>query len=101
MAVAPEMFDEKHALGALQLAEKVLRSPLGMKTLDPNDMRYQPNYDNSDDSTDASVAKGFNYHNVCILLLMRSKEDQQPSRDLNGDGHLATFCGRICISTPG
>ncbi|KIY52794.1 glycoside hydrolase family 13 protein [Fistulina hepatica ATCC 64428] len=63
MTVAPELFDEKHALGALRLADKVLRAPLGMKTLDPSDMRYRPNYDNSDDSTDAAIAKGLNYHN--------------------------------------
>jgi glycogen debranching enzyme len=64
MTVAPELFDEKHALGALRLADEVLRSPLGMKTLDPNDMQYRPYYDNSNDSSDPSVAKGRNYHNV-------------------------------------
>ncbi|KAF8159702.1 glycoside hydrolase family 13 protein [Crassisporium funariophilum] len=63
MTVAPEMFDEKHALGALQLADQVLRGPLGMKTLDPRDLQYRPNYDNSNDSTDAAIAKGLNYHN--------------------------------------
>ncbi|KAF8202559.1 glycoside hydrolase family 13 protein [Pholiota molesta] len=31
MTVAPELFDERHALGALQLADQVLRAPLGMK----------------------------------------------------------------------
>jgi glycogen debranching enzyme len=64
MTVAPEMFDDRHALGALQLADQVLRAPLGMKTLDPNDLQYRPNYDNSNDSDDPSVAKGLNYHNV-------------------------------------
>ncbi|CAA7267401.1 unnamed protein product [Cyclocybe aegerita] len=63
MTVAPELFDEKHALGALQLADQVLRGPLGMKTLDPSDMQYRPIYDNSNDSDDASIAKGLNYHN--------------------------------------
>ncbi|KZP16628.1 glycoside hydrolase family 133 protein [Athelia psychrophila] len=63
MTVAPELFDEKHALGALQLADKVLRSPLGMATLDPSDMQYRPQYDNSNDTTDAAIAKGLNYHN--------------------------------------
>lgn len=67
MTVAPELFDEEHALGALQLADKVLRSPLGMKTLDPNDMQYRPYYDNSNDGTDAAIAKGLNYHNVGIF----------------------------------
>jgi glycogen debranching enzyme len=65
MTVAPELFDPKHGLKALQLVDKVLRSPLGMKTLDPMDLQYRPNYDNSNDSTDASIAKGLNYHNVC------------------------------------
>jgi glycogen debranching enzyme len=68
MVVAPEMFNAKHALGALQLADKVLRSPLGMKTLDPIDLQYRPNYDNSNDDTDAAVAKGLNYHNVGVIV---------------------------------
>ncbi|KAF8074817.1 glycoside hydrolase family 13 protein [Lyophyllum atratum] len=63
MTVAPEMFEKTRALGALKLADDVLRGPLGMKTLDPKDLQYRPNYDNSNDSNDASVAKGFNYHN--------------------------------------
>ncbi|KAF8892098.1 glycoside hydrolase family 13 protein [Infundibulicybe gibba] len=63
MTVAPEMFDGRHALGALQLADRVLRGPLGMKTLDPIDLQYRPIYDNSNDSTDAAIAKGLNYHN--------------------------------------
>jgi glycogen debranching enzyme len=64
MTVAPELFDRKHALGALQLADEVLRSPFGMKTLDPNDLQYRPYYDNSNDSSDPAIAKGLNYHNV-------------------------------------
>jgi glycogen debranching enzyme len=64
MAVAPELFDEEHALGALKIADQVLRGPLGMRTLDPADMQYRPVYDNSNDSTDPSIAKGLNYHNV-------------------------------------
>ncbi|KAF5336183.1 hypothetical protein D9611_006214 [Ephemerocybe angulata] len=63
MTVAPELFVPEHALGALKLADKVLRAPLGMRTLDPIDMQYRPNYDNSNDSDDASIAKGLNYHN--------------------------------------
>lgn len=64
MTVAPELFDERHALGALQLVDKVLRGPLGIKTLDPNDLQYRPVYDNSNDSSDPAIAKGLNYHNV-------------------------------------
>ncbi|KAG6854523.1 hypothetical protein C0991_005435 [Blastosporella zonata] len=63
MTVAPELFDRKRGMSALKLADKVLRGPLGMKTLDPIDLQYRPNYDNSNDSTDASIAKGLNYHN--------------------------------------
>ncbi|VDC00989.1 unnamed protein product [Peniophora sp. CBMAI 1063] len=62
MTVAPELFTPERAIGALQLADKVLRSPLGMKTLDPADMQYRPNYDNSNDSDDPATAKGRNYH---------------------------------------
>ncbi|KAF7796344.1 hypothetical protein EIP86_007521 [Pleurotus ostreatoroseus] len=63
MTVAPELFDAEHALYALQLADKVLRGPLGMKTLDPEDMQYRPYYDNANDGTDPAIAKGLNYHN--------------------------------------
>jgi glycogen debranching enzyme len=69
MTVAPEMFDNQHALNALKLADQVLRGPLGMKTLDPTDQQYRPIYDNANDSYDPAIAKGLNYHNVCFLML--------------------------------
>lgn len=68
MTVAPELFDETHALQALQLADRVLRGPMGMRTLDPSDTQYRPCYDNSNDSEDKAIAKGRNYHNVCASL---------------------------------
>lgn len=66
MTVAPEMFDDHHALGALKLADEILRAPLGMRTLDPSDMQYRPYYDNANDSGDSAIAKGLNYHNVSL-----------------------------------
>ncbi|GAA5876001.1 hypothetical protein JCM3774_002310 [Rhodotorula dairenensis] len=62
MAVAPELFTPELALGALKVLEANLVGPLGVKTLDPADPDYRPNYDNSNDSDDWHVAKGRNYH---------------------------------------
>ncbi|KAJ2121323.1 bifunctional 4-alpha-glucanotransferase/amylo-alpha-1,6-glucosidase [Coemansia sp. RSA 720] len=62
MTVAPELFDPEHAVICLHKISSVLAAPLGMRTLDPRDMRYRPNYDNSNDSSDPLVAQGINYH---------------------------------------
>ncbi|KAI8632263.1 glycoside hydrolase family 133 protein [Xylariaceae sp. FL1651] len=62
MTVAPDLFDPDHAMGALVLADQVLRGPTGMATLDPADLNYRPYYVNSEDSTDFATSKGRNYH---------------------------------------
>lgn len=62
MTVAPELFDPKKAIGALRLADDVIRGPLGMRTLDPSDLNYRPYYINSEDSEDFATSKGRNYH---------------------------------------
>ncbi len=62
MTVAPDLFVPSHALHALALADKVLRGPTGMATLDPEDLNYRPYYNNSEDSTDFATSKGRNYH---------------------------------------
>lgn len=62
MVVAPDLFDPAHALGALEIADKNLRGPTGMATLDPSDMEYHPDYINSDDSNNYQTAHGRNYH---------------------------------------
>ncbi|KAM3077588.1 bifunctional 4-alpha-glucanotransferase/amylo-alpha-1,6-glucosidase [Clarireedia jacksonii] len=62
MTVAPDLFDDAHALQALFLADKVLRGPTGMATLDPADLNYRPYYNNSEDSDDFATSKGRNYH---------------------------------------
>ena len=62
MTVAADLFDPSHAFTALELADRVLRGPTGMATLDPSDMKYRPYYNNSEDSTDFETSKGRNYH---------------------------------------
>ena len=62
MTVAPDLFEPEKALFALSMADKFLRGPIGMATLDPSDFNYRPDYINSDDSDDFHTAKGRNYH---------------------------------------
>ncbi|KAK7951553.1 glycogen debranching enzyme [Apiospora aurea] len=62
MTVAPELFDPNHAMSALIVADKALRGPTGMATLDPADLNYRPYYINSEDSDDFATSKGRNYH---------------------------------------
>ncbi|KAG7661723.1 GDB1 [[Candida] subhashii] len=62
MCAAPELFSPEKALGALRLADKVIRGPVGMRTLDPDDWNYHPYYNNSEDSDNFATSKGRNYH---------------------------------------
>lgn len=62
MTVAPELFDPVHSKRCLNKVEERLAGRIGMKTLDPGDWRYNPYYDNSDDSDDFFKSHGANYH---------------------------------------
>jgi glycogen debranching enzyme len=62
MTVSPDLFTPSKALGALALADSVIVGPIGVATLDPSDLNYNPNYNNSEDSDNFATAKGRNYH---------------------------------------
>lgn len=65
VVVAPELFSWERAHEALELTQRHLLSPgIGMRTLDPADWRYTPDYDNSVDGGHELffTARGFNYH---------------------------------------
>ncbi|ANB13548.1 bifunctional 4-alpha-glucanotransferase/amylo-alpha-1,6-glucosidase [Sugiyamaella lignohabitans] len=62
MVAAPELFNYKHAINAIGMADKIIRGPVGMATLDPSDLNYRPYYNNSEDSNDFATSKGRNYH---------------------------------------
>lgn len=62
MTVAPELFTPEYATFAINIADTVLKGPVGMRTLDPSDYNYRPYYINSEDSEDFATSKGRNYH---------------------------------------
>jgi glycogen debranching enzyme len=84
MIVAPELFTPSRAMDALRLADAVLRGPLGMKTLDPSDSQYRGDYDNSNDSDDQALAKGWNVSLHPLDKTHRRGTDDSTTKDLNG-----------------
>lgn len=62
MCVAPELFTPELALTAINNADRIIRGPVGMRTLDPLDYNYRPYYNNSIDNDDFATSKGRNYH---------------------------------------
>jgi len=114
MAVAPELFDPAHADIALATVERQLmgENQLGVKTLDPSDWAYRPNYDNNA-ATDRATAKGFNYHQVsathsaihrrvsAIAHLPLPFSRHFARRDRSGCGRTGTTCEHACGFLPG
>ena len=62
MTVAPELFTPERAAHALGLVQQHLLGGMGMRTLDPADFKYRPNYVNGEDTADYHTSRGFNYH---------------------------------------
>ncbi|VBB30985.1 unnamed protein product [Acanthocheilonema viteae] len=62
LSVAPRLMNSEKAWRALQIAEKELLGPLGIKTLDPSDYNYCPFYNQDDDSMEKKIARGWSYH---------------------------------------
>ncbi|EGR29515.1 hypothetical protein IMG5_154030 [Ichthyophthirius multifiliis] len=109
IAVAPELFDLKHAEHYLDIVEKNLleQNSIGIKTLDPLAPEYVPYYDNADDTVQPKTAHGFSYHNgpewvwlygyfVKAILEVRKKQNGFTKQKLMG--HLANHKRHIQTS---
>lgn len=71
MSLAPELLSSDNFASGFQAIESTLVGPIGIRTLDPADARYFPNYDLDDDSENFFVAHGWNYHNGPEWLWLR------------------------------
>ena len=65
IAVTPKLVDQDKAILYLNQVTKSLlkKNSIGVKTLDPNESIYYPDYDNNDESNNFFTGKGYNYHN--------------------------------------
>ncbi|KAF6206185.1 hypothetical protein GE061_017413 [Apolygus lucorum] len=105
MVVAPELFSKERARIALENT-KVLVGPLGMKTLDPSDLAYFGDYDNSNNSADSRVAHGFNYHQgpewvwpVGYYLMAKLRFSSEPEKTkLEIEKYLSTHWSHIATN---
>lgn len=65
ISIAPELFPKDEAHKALAAVECYLieKNSLGVKTLDPEEAPFNPNYERDTDCTNPKIALGFNKHN--------------------------------------
>ena len=114
MCVAPQLFTPYFALQALFIADSVLRGPLGMATLDPQDLNYRPYYNNSEESTDFATSKGRNYHQgpewlwptgfflraLLIFDLKRKKTQEERTESFQQIARRLTGCVEAITESP-
>lgn len=91
LAVGKGLFDEAHAVEALEVIRKELfpglgADQVGIRTLNDSDSAYRGFYDNANDSNDPSIARGQSYHNgpewlwpvgFYLLAVLRYTKDSQ------------------------
>lgn len=95
ISLAPEIFPKDEALKALASVEYYLieKNSLGVKTLDPEEIAYSPNYERDTDCTNPKVALGFNKHNGPVRTGLRSPSALYPSPSQAAAGNAWAACG--------
>eukprot|EP00053_Salpingoeca_punica_P015824 m.146643 g.146643 ORF g.146643 m.146643 type:complete len:1557 (-) comp16812_c0_seq2:328-4998(-) len=106
MVVAPELFTPERARAAIALGESCLLGAMGMRTLDPADWNYRPNYEMVDSNTKA-IAQGWNYHQGpewvwCLGYFLRAKLhfSNDKSADVQSIRRILTARKQHLLSSP-
>lgn len=114
LVITPNLLDREIAISYLELVNKYLisRRSIGVKTLDPSEEEYRPNYFNNDDSSNFYTAHGFNYHNgpewvwlyayyTMALQYFEGKSDHKISRQIDRlKNHLSSIKSNVWLSLP-